>query len=270
MKYARRLHRQHYQQLFDGWRGGVYDAQLELLCASDHLPKQLVHSIGVHAGAIGNAGAKLRTHTTQKPRGGRCGRILGVVREDAAQVLVVVRRPAPGEILSFLGVVLGKRAPQLAQRLNFALIDRDRRLAGDLAHQLVDVVELFQGRPALVVAAPVDMRIEPDRESLGEILDRVRLRVPVGEVDDEVPALGARLVGRGIGRVRISEQDAIALAIVQLVGLVDRVPRFVPKYSPRFGLTRSLHLQHLAALQPHQARVCQIEGDGEPERRRPD
>ena len=108
------------------------------------------------------------------------------------------------------------------------------------------------------------MRIEPDRESLSEILDRVRLRVPIGEVNDEVPALGARLVGRGIGRVRISEQDAIALAIMQLVAFIDRMPRFVPKYSPRFGLTRSLHLQHLAALQPHQTRVCQIKWDREP------
>ena len=52
---------------------------------------------------------------------------------------------------------------------------------------------------------------------------------------------------------------------MQAVGLVDRVPGFMPEYPPAFGLARSLDLQHLAALQPHQARMCEIEGNGEPE-----
>ena len=39
----------------------------------------------------------------------------------------------------------------------------------------------------------------------------------------------------------------------------------MPEYPPRFGLARSLNLQHLAALQPHETRVGKIKGDGEPE-----
>ena len=52
---------------------------------------------------------------------------------------------------------------------------------------------------------------------------------------------------------------------MEAIGLVDRVPGFMPEYPPAFRLARTLNLQHLAALQPHEARVGKIKGNGEPE-----
>ena len=52
---------------------------------------------------------------------------------------------------------------------------------------------------------------------------------------------------------------------MQAVGLVDGVPGLVPENAPAFGLARTFDLQHLAALEPHQARMGEIEGNGEPE-----
>ena len=100
---------------------------------------------------------RVRPQPAQEAGRGRRRRILGIVREDAPQVLVVVGRPVPSEVLSLFGVMLGERMPQLAQRLDFALVRNGWAPAGDLAHQLIDIREFFQCRPALVVAAPVDL-----------------------------------------------------------------------------------------------------------------
>ena len=106
MKHASRLHRQHDQQLFDGRDGRFNDTEPELLRPSDHLPKQLIHGIGVHAGAIRDARAQMRPHATQEARGRRRLGILWVVGKDATQVLVVVGGPVPGKVLALFRVVL--------------------------------------------------------------------------------------------------------------------------------------------------------------------
>ena len=93
----------------------------QLLSSGDHLPQQLVDSVGVHAGALGNTRAQLSAHAAQEARRWRRICILRLVGEYAAQVLVVVGRPAPGEIVALLSVVLCQRAPQLAEGLCFAL-----------------------------------------------------------------------------------------------------------------------------------------------------
>src|SRR5262249_20017822 len=121
----------------------------------------------------------------------------------------------------------------------------------NLSHQCVDIFELFQRRPMRIVAAPIDMHIEPDRKGFGEILDRMCLSIPAGEVDYVIPTVGARLVGCWVWCRRVTEQLPIALATVTAVGIVDGVPRFMPQYSSTFGLASPFHLEHLAALQPH-------------------
>ena len=83
---------------------------------------KLIHGIGVYAGPIRNARAQLRTHAAQEASCRRRLCILRIVREDAAQILVVIGRPVPGEVFALFGVVLGKGMPQLAQRLDFALV----------------------------------------------------------------------------------------------------------------------------------------------------
>ena len=78
MKNPSSLHCQHDQQLLDDRRGWIDEAKLELLCAGDHLPQQLVHSVGVRACAVRNASAKLRTQAIDT-RGG-----LGIVIFEGA------------------------------------------------------------------------------------------------------------------------------------------------------------------------------------------
>ena len=159
--------------------------------------------------------------------------------------------------------MIPQRLPQLFQRLHLgAIVDR-RALARDLAHQLADVFELFQRRPPPIAFAPVDIGIEPYGKRLGEVLNRVRLCIPAGKVDDMAPALRPRLVGFRIGLLRITEQLAVAIALVKLVGVVERVTRLVPENAPALRLAGALHLEHLAALQAHQARMREIEGDRE-------
>src|SRR5262245_8661666 len=109
------------------------------------------------------------------------------------------------------------------------------------------------------------MWIEPDGEGFGKILYRMRLSVPAAEIDDVVPALHSRRIGLRVGRRRIAEQLSIALAAVQDIGIVDGVAGFMPKYPTAFGFTSPFNLEHLGAFQPHEARMHEIEGDGEPE-----
>src|SRR6185295_8722607 len=108
------------------------------------------------------------------------------------------------------------------------------------------------------------MRIEPDGKSFGKVFNRVRLCVPIGEVDDVIAALWMGLVRRGVRRLRIAKQGSIAFAAVQTVCIIDGVPRFMPKDPSAFRLASTFDLQHLAALEPHEARMCEIERNGEP------
>ena len=106
MNNASCLHCQQNQQLFGGRGGRFNDTEVELLRPSDHLPKQLIHGIGVHAGTIRDARAQMRPHATQEPRGRRRLSILWLVGKDATQVLVVVGGPVPGKVFALFRVVL--------------------------------------------------------------------------------------------------------------------------------------------------------------------
>src|SRR5437016_11272795 len=55
--------------------------------------------------------------------------------------------------------------------------------AGDLVHDFVDVFNFTQRRPAAITPAPVRTRLQPNGERFGEILRRVRLRVPRLEIE---------------------------------------------------------------------------------------
>ena len=150
--------------------------------------------------------------------GGARGRLaavgwLGVRRrvgEEPAQVAVVEladgrRRSARASPRSAGASVLSNGAT--ADRPLGARSHR-RRAARELAHQLVHVLELPQRRPALVALAPLRLRVEPDRERLGEILVGMALRVPGVEVDDEALAVGPRRVELGVGLARAAEELA--------------------------------------------------------------
>ena len=126
------------------------DPQAKLLSPRNHLPEKLIHGVGVYARPIRNARPQMRTHPPQEARCCRRLAILRIVGEDAPQVLIIVVRPIPGKILTLLRVVLTQSVPQLrCSGSTSALVGVERRLTGDLSHQLVDVLELLKRRPTL-------------------------------------------------------------------------------------------------------------------------
>jgi hypothetical protein len=66
----------------------------------------------VNASTLGDARAQGTPHPTQVAGGRWRGRLLGIVGEDTAQVLIVIRRPRPGEVCTLRGVMLLQRVPQ--------------------------------------------------------------------------------------------------------------------------------------------------------------
>ena len=135
------------------------------------------------------------------------------------------------------------------------------RLAGELAHQRVHVLQLLQRRPVRVAAPPVGIRVEPHRERLREVLVRVALRVPAVEVQDEALAVGLRRVVVGILHVRRAEELLAPPPLTQLVGVVDGVSRLVPQdlQAPRVGAP--LDLEHLRAFELLEPRMREVERD---------
>src|SRR5262249_53628512 len=142
--------------------------------------------------------------------------MLGIVAEDAQQIPIVARGVADGVVGTLLLVVFGQRLGELAQRIDFETARQRWLLACDLAHQLVDIFELFQCRPAGVAFAPGRARREPYREGLGKILVRMALRIPEWKMLDVAPAGGVRpivvwVAGRGAAEQRLPPAAPVRL-----------------------------------------------------------
>ena len=126
----------------------------------------------------------------------------------------------------------------------------------------------FSAGQSLVARAPVRLRVQPDREGLGEVLVGMALRVPAVEMQHEALAVRLRRVELRIGLVGRAEDLLPPAPLPQLVGVVDRVAGLVPEdlHAP---LRRApFDLEHLGALELFQPRVRQIEGDGDARARR--
>jgi hypothetical protein len=111
VKDACRLHGQQDEEFFHGWSRWLDDTNAKFLRARNHLPEQLIHGVGVHAGAIRNARPQVRSHLPQEARCCRSVDILRIVGKNAPQILVIVVRPVPSKILTLLRVVLTQSAP---------------------------------------------------------------------------------------------------------------------------------------------------------------
>src|SRR5688572_24714814 len=103
-----------------------------------------------------------------------------------------------------------------------------RSLAAQPLEQFLDVFELLQRRPVRVAPPPaVAARRDDHGERLGEVFERMALRVVQPEMKDVAPARGIRTVLLGIALRRTSEELAPALLASEAVGVVERVPAFV-------------------------------------------
>ena len=71
---------------------------------------------------------------------------------------------------------------EAVQWLDLAARAHERRLARQLAHQGVHVLELFLSAGQSAALPPVRLRVEPHREALGEVFIRMALRIPAVKV----------------------------------------------------------------------------------------
>src|SRR5258708_18789239 len=129
----------------------------------------------------------------------------GLGGERALELAVRDRGPV-ARVVRLLGpVVLAQRVLHLRERLDPAPRAHRRRRAAQIAHELVDVLELLQGAPAGIPPPPLRAWREPDRERLGEVLVRMGLRVVLAQVLDVPLTRGVRAVERRLGPRPIPE-----------------------------------------------------------------
>src|SRR5947209_20145240 len=109
-------------------------------------------------------------------------------RKQALEIAVVRLRRREGVKRLSLFVMVAQSLAKLMQRID-ALPRREQwPLPGDFSHQLVDIFELLERRPARIARPPVRARPQPHRKSFGEILVRMTLRIPEPQVLDIAPA----------------------------------------------------------------------------------
>src|SRR5436190_17951659 len=175
--------------------------------------------------------------------------------------VVSLRRREGLERLFFL-VVVAQCLAELVERID-ALTRRDQwPLAGDFLHQLVDIFELLERRPAGVAGPPVRTRSQPYRKSLREILVWMALRIPAPEVLHITPA---GRIGPVVARIAFRgrpEQLPPAPAALQLVGVLYGMAGLMTENGHALGPGAALDVEHHFLLDLHQAGMSEIERDG--------
>jgi hypothetical protein len=101
---------------------------------------------------------------------------------------------------------------------------------------------------------------QPHRERLGKVLVGMLLRVPPGDVPHEAAREGNRLVAVDVGPIERSEQVEPLLRLVELVRVVERVPRFVAEVRQDLALVLEI-VQ--GALERLQLGIGEIERDAD-------
>ena len=201
----------------------------------------------------------------REQEGGRGGPV-AVARgrgEQAQQVLVVGLAPVEAVEAPLLAIVGAQGLADAPEGVDRAARLHGRGHARQLTHRGVDVFELAQRGPARVALGPRVAGREPDREGLREVLVRMALRVVPVEVDHEAAAVGTGQVELRIGLGAAAEQGPAAAARAQVIRVFDGVTRLVAQDAQAPLRRPALDLQRLFLLEPGQARVGQVERDGE-------
>jgi hypothetical protein len=101
------------------------------------------------------------------------------------------------------------------------------RLLTELTHDVVDVLQLLEARPASIDLAPGRSGCEPHGKGLGEVFVGMLLRVPAGDVAHKLAREWARFILFQVRKHHVAEQRAPSFGFVQLVCVVERVARLV-------------------------------------------
>src|SRR5581483_5832550 len=245
------------------FRIGARDAQVERVAATDHFFQYLADTVMVFRGPPGDDVDDLRFVAPNIVRRRLVGLVFFGVGKQARQIDVEELRPVLAVTLLFFHVILPQRHLERTQRQYFAAVAQPRRLRADFFHQPVDIFELLERGPAAIALAPVGVRLEPHRERLRPVLVRMRLRVPVAEVQHEALAVGSRHVGVGVARARAAEVALPVAPPVQLIGVQERVPGFVAQQLHALGGRAALDFEHELAFKALQPRVGEKKRNGD-------
>src|SRR6185369_16675743 len=134
-----------------------------------------------------------------------------IVGEDATQIAIVNSGPLEVVTLAFATIVIAQRSTQCRQWIDLRARSVLRLRAREIGHQLVDILELLQRRPAVITTSPLRARRQPNGKRLGEVFRGMRLRVPGRQVQDILATLRFRLVEVGI-RLRERAEELAMLA----------------------------------------------------------
>ena len=126
---------------------------------------------------------------------------------------------------------------------------------------VVHVLQLLERRPVGVARPPVGVRVQPDRERLGEVLVGMALRVPAVEMQHEALAVRLRRVVVGILHVGRAEHLLPPPPLPQLVGVVDGVPGLVAQDLHAPLGRAAFDLEHLRPLELLEPGMRQVERD---------
>jgi hypothetical protein len=111
--------------------------------------------------------------------------------------------------------------------------------------------------------SPVRARRQPDRERLGEVFDRMCLRIPTIEVLDETLARWVRAIELGVGLGRVAKRTLPELASLEVVRVLQRVARLVTEQAHALQTGAALHLEHHLPFEADESRMRQIERDAD-------
>jgi hypothetical protein len=239
------------------------ESQPELTTPAHDITKHLIDGELIFSGKKGDLLANLPAIATQKRGGGLVVPIPRGVAEDLEQVAIVFVGETGAVVVLTSLVVAPQSVPEPGQRVGTRARAHLRFLAGEVRDELVDVLELMERRRLLVLASPIRARREPDGKRLGEVFDRVRLRIPTIQVFDEALARRIRAIEVGVGLGCAAKRALPELAPLQVVGVLQRVSRLVTEQAHALHTRAALHLEHHLPFEAHEPRMGQIERDAD-------
>src|SRR3989442_3937749 len=175
--------------------------------------------------------------------------MLGIIRENAAQVRIQISGPLEFILALLASVMFAQGDANFRQRYDFSPGAVLGTSAGDFVHDLVDVFNFPQRRPAAITPAPVRTRLQPNGERFGEILRRVRLRVPRLKIEYVSPAVWLGPIRFGITLREGAKCRLPSSLEVQTKRIVDRMAGFVTQNAQALDISAAFDFEHLLAFE---------------------
>lgn len=238
------------------------ETEIQLLASRDQIFKHLVDGILIDAGPTGDKAANRLTDTGQKSQGGHVVGKLRRIGKQSPKIPVIDRGPIDAIVPSFFLVMLTQGLAQAAQWIDLFGDDYARLLSGQGPHELIDIGQLLERRPARIPLLPLRFRRQPNGKCFGEIFIGMALRVPRPQMHDKAFAVRFKRIVIGVRDRRFAEELLTPWTAAGREGILDGMTRFVPKDAHAPVRIAALDFEHLIQLKFRQTRVREIKRDG--------